>query len=105
MQAADNPFAALVGQVSTAAPAETPRRRRSNCIDLTGRRFGLLTALYITGNVPSGGTLWQCVCECGRQREVTGTNLRSGNTASCGCAGRRKRGEGRRDWSAVRRAA
>lgn len=28
---------------------------------------------------------WECLCECGTRAFVTGGNLRSGNTRSCGC--------------------
>ncbi len=30
--------------------------------------------------------MWECLCECGARKCYTGTNLRSGNTTSCGCA-------------------
>lgn len=29
---------------------------------------------------------WRCACDCGRITYVTATNLRKGNTASCGCS-------------------
>ena len=28
---------------------------------------------------------WECLCDCGKKIVVSGTNLRSGNTRSCGC--------------------
>ena len=42
-------------------------------------RFGRLTVI---ADVLGG---WLCECDCGQETIVTGTNLRSGNTASCGC--------------------
>ena len=60
----------------------------SRFIDLTGKKFGLLTAL---GRVPQKdcqnryGVCWFCSCECGTKTTVQAGSLRSGNTKSCGC--------------------
>lgn len=53
--------------------------------DLTGQKFGLLTALYQNGKSKSGHYLWHCQCECGNECDVPTSSLRSGNTRSCGC--------------------
>ncbi len=29
--------------------------------------------------------MWLCRCDCGTEIEIAGSNLRSGNSASCGC--------------------
>lgn len=29
---------------------------------------------------------FQCLCDCGKEKEVMGSNLKSGNTRSCGCS-------------------
>jgi hypothetical protein len=52
--------------------------------DLTGQRFGRLTAL---GQAPSnnGNVCWTCECSCGRQKIVAARHLVSGATLSCGC--------------------
>lgn len=56
--------------------------------DLTGQRFGRLTALEYAG---SGGkqnsARWRCRCrcDCGRETLVTAANLKNGHTTSCGC--------------------
>ena len=51
--------------------------------DLTGQRFGRLTALSrLEGN---GMSRWLCSCDCGRMREVFTTNLVNGRTRACGC--------------------
>lgn len=64
-------------------------------MDLTNRKFGLLTVtgLHHRAKV-SGGTLlfWACRCECGGEGVVAANNLRSGNTKSCGCL-KKKAGE------------
>lgn len=58
-------------------------------IDLTNKQFGRLTVIKRTGThtTPNGGKTptWLCICECGNCVEVLGSNLRKGNTKSCGC--------------------
>lgn len=52
-------------------------------IDLTGQRFGKLTAEnYHTKN---GKTYWECKCDCGNRTTVARNNLTNGHTQSCGC--------------------
>lgn len=58
-------------------------------IDLTNRQFGRLTVVKRVGTYtsPKGGKtpIWLCQCECGNCIEVMASNLRNGNTKSCGC--------------------
>ena len=56
----------------------------STALDLTGKKFGKLTALR---RLPNQGrrTIWECECECGNIVPVRTENLRSGHTTSCGC--------------------
>lgn len=57
-------------------------------IDLTGQQFGRLTVLELgtpLKPVRNKEKYWLCQCECGNQVSVSGYNLRSGNTKSCGC--------------------
>lgn len=53
-------------------------------IDLTGHTFGRLT---VRGRSPrTYQTMWECGCACGESGiVVSGVNLRTGHTASCGC--------------------
>lgn len=62
-----------------------------NKIDLSGMKFGRLTAI---STYPSNGkcTRWICKCECGNTKVVQLGKLRSGNTKSCGCL-RRHQGD------------
>lgn len=53
--------------------------------DLTGRRFGLLTAKELVGRDKRGQVRWLCICDCGKASVVGANNLRSGRTRSCGC--------------------
>jgi hypothetical protein len=54
-------------------------------LDLTGQRFGLLTALYCKGQTKSRSVLWVCRCDCGSKSLSSAGNLRSGAATSCGC--------------------
>ena len=48
--------------------------------DLTGQKFGRLTALKYVG-----AYRWECVCECGTIKAVQTGKLKKGETRSCGC--------------------
>ena len=54
-------------------------------IDLTGRKFGRLTAIARSKGSTSSGYKWFCVCDCGNETFVLGSNLRHGHVRSCGC--------------------
>lgn len=58
--------------------------------DLRGQRFGLWTAVERAGTAyyPGGGQTiqWLCKCDCGIERVVLATALRTGDSQSCGCA-------------------
>jgi hypothetical protein len=54
--------------------------------DLSGQRFGRLTALHpVAKRRVDGGLFWSCQCDCGSTTEVHGRSLRAGHTRSCGC--------------------
>lgn len=57
-----------------------------------GQRFRRLLTLSDLGH-----GRWLCRCDCGREVEVAGRHLRSGNTKSCGCLSRDKAAERARD--------
>lgn len=52
--------------------------------DLVGRRYGMLTVLSRLEN-RSNSVMWDCLCDCGKTSAVSGSNLKSGKTRSCGC--------------------
>lgn len=58
--------------------------------DITGERFGMLTVLCYAGADPKRHSLWSCACDCGKEITVPGQYLRSGQTRSCGCGGKRR---------------
>ena len=56
-------------------------------IDLSGRRFGMLTVVEKAPNIKYGNqshVSWKCLCDCGNLHTVTGANLYR-STRSCGC--------------------
>ena len=65
--------------------------------DLSGLRFGKLTAIAVDGRDKNGNVTWLCNCDCGKSCVVTGVHMSSGHKKSCGCLnssdGRRQRVE------------
>lgn len=53
--------------------------------DLTGKRFGRLTVLARAGSDSGKNATWFCRCDCGNEVVVVGSNMRCGDTRSCGC--------------------
>lgn len=52
-------------------------------IDITGQKFGLLTA--IEPSRLNGRFAWKCKCECGNEKIIDSGNLRNNRVLSCGC--------------------
>lgn len=61
-----------------------------NVIDMTGQHYGRYTVLEYIGQNKDHKAVWKCRCECGTIKNVSGKDLRSGNTKSCGCYNRDK---------------
>lgn len=53
--------------------------------DLTGQRFGKLIVLQRNISQKDQQTYWDCLCDCGNVKIVTGGNLKK-RTISCGCS-------------------
>ena len=53
--------------------------------DITGQRFGRLTAIKPVEIKKGKSTEWLCKCDCGKEVTVEIRLLRSDNTRSCGC--------------------
>ncbi|MDN9632417.1 hypothetical protein KLL70_09960 [Clostridioides difficile] len=54
--------------------------------NLTGKKFGRLTAINSTNKkAKSGHYIWICKCTCGNEIKTTENNLTTGRTKSCGC--------------------
>ena len=52
--------------------------------NLIGKKFGFLTVLE-RAESNTRRIKWRCICDCGTEKIVSGENLRSGHTKSCGC--------------------
>ena len=61
-------------------------RGNHNFTDLTGRRFGMLTAVRPTKERSyKGSVMWLCKCDCGKEALFAQDGLVFGNYKSCGC--------------------
>lgn len=61
-------------------------------VDITGMKFGKLTALEPSGKrTKDGQIVWKCLCDCGNITYVDAHSLRKGNTKTCGCSKRTER--------------
>lgn len=68
--------------------------RITNCgcvHDLTGKKFGRLTVIAKAGKGADNRFQWKCICECGKEKIVSGESLKKGTTRSCGCLLREKK--------------
>ena len=63
----------------------TRRAGARRALDLTGQRFGRLTALEPTGERRRTSVLWRCRCDCGKEVECETEDLTRGKVRSCGC--------------------
>lgn len=51
-----------------------------------GNKYGKLTVISRSDKKDKSRlAYWDCLCECGNKVVVSGSNLRTGNTTSCGC--------------------
>jgi len=57
--------------------------------DRTGERNGNLLVIKHTGFDWSGNSVFLCLCDCGKEKEIRGNCLRPGGTRSCGCIKRK----------------
>lgn len=54
-------------------------------VDISGHRFGHLTAIERADVDCNGSIRWACMCDCGTEKVILGTTLRRGQSNSCGC--------------------
>lgn len=54
-------------------------------LNLSNKKFGMLTPLYIIGKNKYHYNIWHCRCDCGNECDVVSRELMHGDTLSCGC--------------------
>lgn len=70
---------------------EMKKERKPHRILESGERYGRWTVLEYAGVRKASASsthrlrVYRCVCDCGREREVRGTDLVRGVSLSCGC--------------------
>ena len=57
----------------------------SKLIDISGEKFNNLLVVGRDYKGKSGKAYWKCLCDCGNETIVSGSNLRNGSVKSCGC--------------------
>lgn len=68
--------------------------RRCAFADITGGRFGRLTALYPTEKRDAKGfVIWHCRCDCGNEVDISYNALMYSHRTSCGCRKREHNAE------------
>ena len=53
--------------------------------DLKGQKFNMMTAVRMIGNDTRGAKIWLFKCDCGKEKELRGSQVSSGRVKSCGC--------------------
>lgn len=68
----------------SALTRSTYASRQMKLLNLEGQRFERLVVQSRAGSV-NGKTTWNCLCDCGKVKITTTSQLRAGKTRSCGC--------------------
>ena len=69
---------------------------------LTNKRFGRLVAIRPTKQKCGHSICWECRCDCGTIKNISGASLITGATLSCGCLNKEltsKRTKGKRSFN------
>lgn len=64
-----------------------PTAKKNRTENLEGGRFGKLTVISYAGKDSYGHALWKCYCDCGNEKIIRSTNLKGGESKSCGHCG------------------
>lgn len=67
-----------------------PKGSPGNKLNLTGHKYHRLSVLE-EAQGRYGKAFWKCLCDCGNNTIVSTSDLRTGNTKSCGCWGLEER--------------
>lgn len=74
----------LNGGTTSCGCYQRQRIHETSFKDISGQRFGSLTAMRFLGAKNNSST-WECKCDCGNMTEVSRWKIISGHTKSCGC--------------------
>lgn len=76
------------GRVKSCGCQKIDSARNMN-VDITGKRFGMLTAIERTDPPQNDhhtiGAWWHCKCDCGGEINAPYSHLKDGHIKSCGC--------------------
>lgn len=81
----------LNGHTKSCGCYQRDRTSEVTVSQMAGKRFGRLVVIDETGTAPNGVKLWNCICDCGKEKVIRGADLRCGKTTSCGCVATEKR--------------
>ena len=73
------------GTTKSCGCLQKDRASEASHISLIGNRYGKLVVIERVENNRFGHVCYRCKCDCGGETIVDATNLRGGNTNSCGC--------------------
>lgn len=73
------------GNTNSCGCYQKQRASETNFKSLVGQRFGKLVAIERVANNRFDHICYRCKCDCGGGTIVDSTNLKNGNTTSCGC--------------------
>lgn len=72
-------------------------------INMAGLKFGKWECMSISEKRDSNNNaMWNCLCECGTPRLVSGKRLRNGSTKACGEAGCKPKKPAEQKWKKAR---
>jgi hypothetical protein len=54
-------------------------------LDISGQKFGKLTAVEFSHKNNFGAVYWKCICDCGNKITTRSNALRKGEKKTCGC--------------------
>ncbi len=60
--------------------------------DISGLKVGNLTVVNLVGKAKNNESIWLCRCICGKEINVTKSNLSREHSTSCGCTRRKTHG-------------
>ena len=73
------------GNTQSCGCLQKEKTSKSRKKDITGQKFGKLTAMYPSKIDSNKHITWHCKCDCGNECDINISSLTQGLTKSCGC--------------------